>query len=48
VAIDGKPVKNYDDFYNVLDQHEPGQKVRITVQRGNERLDFNIELVLLP
>jgi S1-C subfamily serine protease len=48
VAIDDKPIKNYDDFYQILDQHEPGQKVKITVNRRGERLDFSIELVLLP
>jgi S1-C subfamily serine protease len=48
VAVDGTPIKNYDDFYNVLDRHEPGQKVKITVRRGDERLDFNVELILLP
>jgi len=48
VGVNGEPVKNYDDFYNALDGHEPGQKVKITVQRGNERLDFDVELTLLP
>jgi len=48
VAVDGEPVKNYDDFYNALDGHDPGQKVKITVQRGDQRLDFDIELVLIP
>jgi S1-C subfamily serine protease len=48
VAIDGQRVKNYDDFYNVLDRHEPGQKVKITVVRGDQRLDFEVELILLP
>lgn len=47
VAIDGEPVKTYDDFYNILDRHEPGQKVKVTVNRRGERLDFQIELVLL-
>jgi S1-C subfamily serine protease len=48
VAIDGAPIKNYDDFYNALDRHDPGQTVKITVQRGEERLDFPVELMLLP
>jgi S1-C subfamily serine protease len=47
VAIDGVAIKNYDDFYNELDRHDPGQTVKITVQRGDERLDFPVELVLL-
>jgi S1-C subfamily serine protease len=48
VAIDGAPIKNYDDFFNVLDRHEPGQKVVVTVQRGKDRLDLPVELMLLP
>jgi S1-C subfamily serine protease len=48
VAIDGVSIKNYDDFYNVLDRHDPGQTVKITVQRHDQRLDFKVELVLLP
>lgn len=48
VGVDDVPIKNYDDFYNALDRYEPGQTVKITVQRGDERLDFKVELVLLP
>jgi S1-C subfamily serine protease len=48
VAIDGEPVKSYDDFYNIIDRHEPGQKVKVTVQRADERLDLDVELMLLP
>ncbi len=48
IAIDGEAVKTYDDFYNILDRHEPGQAVKVTVQRANERLDLQVELVLLP
>jgi S1-C subfamily serine protease len=48
IAIDGVPIKNYDDFYNVLDRHDAGKTVKITVQRGDERLDFPVELMLLP
>jgi S1-C subfamily serine protease len=48
VAIDGVPIKNYDDFYNALDRHDPGQTVKVTVERGDERLDFPVQLMLLP
>lgn len=47
VAIDGEPVNDYDDFYNILDRHEPGDKVKLTVQRANQRLEVEVELVLL-
>src|SRR5688572_31827011 len=29
-----------------LDRHEPGQKVKITVQRGEQRIDLPVDLVL--
>ena len=48
VAIDGEPVTDYDDFYQILDRHEPGDKVKLTVQRANQRLEVEVELVLLP
>jgi S1-C subfamily serine protease len=48
IGVDAQPIKNYDDFYNALDGHEPGQKVKITVQRGDQKLDFDVELILLP
>jgi S1-C subfamily serine protease len=48
VGLDGDPIKNYDDLYNLLDHHRAGDKVRLTVQRGDKRVDVSIELVLLP
>ena len=48
VGIDGEPVRNYDDFYNILDRHEPGEKVKVTVNRNGELMDFMVELMLLP
>lgn len=48
VAINGEAIKNYDDLYNVLDRHQPGEKVKIGVKRGDQLLDVTAELVLLP
>jgi S1-C subfamily serine protease len=48
VGIDAEPVNDYDDLYTILDRHQPGDKVNLTVARGNERVQVPIQLVLLP
>jgi len=47
VAIDQKPVKNYDDLYNALDGRRPKERVTVTLVRERKRLDVSIELVTL-
>jgi S1-C subfamily serine protease len=47
VGIDDEPVKNYDDLYTILDRHQPGDKVKIVVQRGGQRVELTTELLLL-
>jgi S1-C subfamily serine protease len=44
VAIDGKPVKNFGELLSVLDEHEFGDTVKLTVRRGQERRDVEIML----
>jgi S1-C subfamily serine protease len=48
VAIDGEAVNNYDDFYNIVDRHQPGEKVVLMVQRGAQRVPLEVTLLLLP
>jgi S1-C subfamily serine protease len=47
-GIDGEPVKDFDDLATILDRHNPGEKVKLTIQRGKEKLTVPIELVILP
>lgn len=47
VGVAGQDVTDYDGLYNALDGRKPGEKVKVTVQRGKERLELEIELVLL-
>ncbi len=47
VAIDQKPVKNYDDLYNALDGRRPSERVTVTLVRERKRIDLSIELVTL-
>ncbi|MDT8427866.1 MAG: trypsin-like peptidase domain-containing protein [Pseudomonadales bacterium] len=44
IAIDGTPVRNEDDLLTVLENHKAGDVVRITTQRNNQQLNFDIEL----
>ncbi len=48
VGVDGKPVKDFDDLATIFDEHNPGDKVKLTVLRGNEKLTVPIELMVLP
>jgi S1-C subfamily serine protease len=49
VAVDGQPTKDLDDLYSVLDKHEVGDQVAVTVIRGvnlqtSKQLDLNVRL----
>jgi S1-C subfamily serine protease len=48
VGIDAEPVNDYDDLYTILDRHQPGDTVKLSVVRGEQRLEIPIRLVLLP
>jgi S1-C subfamily serine protease len=44
VAIDGKPVKSANELVSALDKHETGDKVTLTVRRGQESRDVTVTL----
>lgn len=49
VAIDGQPIKTFDDLMRYLfTQKSPGDMVVITVLRGEERVDLNLKLAARP
>jgi S1-C subfamily serine protease len=48
VGVDDKPVETFDDLYNLLDNHKPGDRVPIKVRRSNQILSLSVELVALP
>jgi S1-C subfamily serine protease len=49
VAIDGRPVKTYDDLMRYLiTQKSPGDEVVLTVLRGEERLEISLTLAKRP
>jgi S1-C subfamily serine protease len=45
VAVDGQPVKDYDDLYNALDRHKVGDTVPFTLLRNEKKRTIRIELV---
>jgi S1-C subfamily serine protease len=47
MEIEGRRVRDYDDLYNSLDRHAPGDTVTITVSRQAETKEVRIELVAL-
>jgi len=46
VALYGKPVQTIDDLLGLLEQHQPGDTVGITVLRGTEKIEHKITLGL--
>ena len=47
IAIDDKPVASTEDLYQLLESHQIGDTVKITVQRGEGKKEFHIELQAL-
>jgi S1-C subfamily serine protease len=49
IAADGKPVRNSSDLYKILDAHEVGDTIEVTVQRPNEgEVLLKVQLQALP
>jgi S1-C subfamily serine protease len=48
VEIDGRPVRDQDDVSSVVNSHQPGDSVRVVVERGGERRTLTVELGTQP
>lgn len=44
VAIDGQTVASFDDLDRLLDAHQPGDVVGVTVQRGGQQVTLQVKL----
>lgn len=44
VAISGENVENIDDLLSILENHQPGDKVKITLIRAGKRVEKNVVL----
>jgi photosystem II stability/assembly factor-like uncharacterized protein len=47
-AVEGKPVKNYDELLNEVLDRKVGDVVKLSVQRGNEKQDIAVTLGTRP
>jgi len=47
VGVDGKPIDSYDALYNTLDTRKPGEKAKVELLRGRQRVTVEVELQLL-
>jgi S1-C subfamily serine protease len=48
VAVNDKPVTDYDDLYQILDDKKAGEKVRVKVRREAETIEAQVELYAIP
>jgi S1-C subfamily serine protease len=46
-SIDGITVENGEDLLKVLDERQPGDKVRLTLLRGKDTREIKVQLGLL-
>ncbi len=44
VAWDGHPVRGLQDLFQHLQSHEPGDRVKITVERDGRRIELGVTL----
>ncbi len=48
VGADGKPVRDCDDLFRILDDHEVGDTVSVTVRRDDREIEVPVTLQPLP
>ena len=48
VGIDDQPIRNYDDLYNALDTHQPGETIQIQIRRDGNLMTVPVEVYVLP
>jgi S1-C subfamily serine protease len=48
VAIDGKPVRTYDEMDSAINKKNIGDKVKVDVVRGSKQLSFDVTLTERP
>ncbi len=47
-AVDGVAVSDRQDLFDAFEKRSPGDKVRLTVLRGRQRIDVDVTLQVLP
>ena len=44
VAVDGQKVETVDQFLDIIESHQPGDTVVLTVLRGGRKRDLTVRL----
>lgn len=44
VAIDGEPVGTSDDYFSILEKHQAGDKLTLTLRRGDKEREISLRL----
>jgi S1-C subfamily serine protease len=44
VAVDGKPVRNRDDYFSFIETKQPGDKITLTILRGGKQQQVSLKL----
>jgi S1-C subfamily serine protease len=48
VGLGDQKIDDFDDLYNALDQHRPGDTVDVKVRRGDQLATLKMEVIALP
>jgi len=48
VGLDDQKLDDFDDLYNALDRHHPGDTVEVKVRRGDQVVGVKTEVIALP
>lgn len=43
--IEGKAIRTQDDYFNAIEAHEPGDRVKVITRRGDKTRTYRVELV---
>ena len=44
VAMEGEPIANFDDMLDQVERHQPGERVTLTVRRGDDEREIEVTL----
>jgi S1-C subfamily serine protease len=43
-AVNGKPVRSNDDYLSLIEQHQAGETITVTLRRGDQQRDISVTL----
>lgn len=48
IKLDDVTINDYDDLYTELDKRKAGDKIKLRVLRGDNQIDVDVDLIVLP